>query len=430
MRRLWNLTIVLGVLAAACGAAGAMSAGGAAASTTDNTPIIVGGDGDLTISTGVAQGFEAGIYRFNKAGGLDGRKIDFVGFLDDGFSPQTNLTNAQQLVEDKHVTVVAPFLSEVGAPATGTFLEQNKVPFVGWAVNTAFTTAPAWGYGINGLQINPDAQGLAGGRQLLAYTGNTKTPSKLKVALIAENVAGAISANNALAGAFKYLKATVVYKEAPMAEVGTTNYAPYAQAMIASGANVAFETLDSTDAIGLAAALKAAGFKGLIVNGVTYFPGQLASQPSEAAALNGVIVTDEFPADENYTDATKQAQKDLAAVGYKPYLTSGASVGYWSAIVLEQMLRATLAKENGDAAKVTGATIGATVHGGFTYNDPIAGGIGPEYFPAATTIPTGCSTLLKTVGTKFKQLYPYQCQSSVDISTDQVYNQKTGKTES
>ena len=431
MRRLTALTMVLGVLAATCGAAATATTGAAsAAAGSSTTPIVVGGDGDLTISTGVAQGFQAGIYRFNKAGGLDGRKIKFLGFLDDGFSTQTNLTNAQQLVDNKHVAAVVPFLSEVGSPATGSFLEKSKVPFVGWGVNTAFTTASSWGYGINGLQINPNAQGIAGARQLLAYTKNTKTPGKMKVALIAENIAGAIQANNALAGAFKYVKATVVYKEAPIAVLGTTTYAPYAQAIISSGATVAFETLDSTDAIGLAAALKAAGFKGTIVNGVTYFPGELASQPSEAAALQGVIVDDEFPANENNTPAVKQAQKDLAAIGQKPYLTSGVSVGYWSAILFEQMLRATLAKEGGDASKVTGATIQAATHENFTYTDPIAGGIGTEYFPAATTIPTGCNTTVKTVGTGFKQIAPYQCQSAVDISAQKIYNQKTGQPQS
>jgi ABC-type branched-subunit amino acid transport system substrate-binding protein len=390
-------------------------------------PIVVGGDGDLSISTGVAQGFEAGIYRFNKAGGLDGRKIKFTGFLDDGFSAQTNLTNAQQLVENQHVTVVAPFLSEVGTAATGTFLETSKVPFIGWAVNSAFTTAPSWGFGINGLQVNPNAQGTAGSRQLLAYTGNTSTPSKMKVALIAENIAGAIEANNALAGAMRYVKATVVYKQAPMAVLGTVSYAPYAQAIISSGANVAFETLDSADAVGLAAALKAAGFKGTIVNGVTYFPGQLARQPSEAAALNGVLVADEFPADENNTAAVKQAEKDLEAIGQPPYLVSGVSVGYWSAIALEQLLKATLVKVGGDPNKVTGAAIGATVHGGFTYTDPIAGGIGTEYFPAAESIPTGCATMLKVVGTTYKQFSPYQCDSAVDISAEKLFDQKTGK---
>ena len=59
-------------------------------------PIVVGGDGDLAIAAGVAQGFEAGLERFNKSGGLDGRKIKFLGVLDDGFSAQTNLTNAAE----------------------------------------------------------------------------------------------------------------------------------------------------------------------------------------------------------------------------------------------------------------------------------------------------------------------------------------------
>jgi len=170
-------------------------------------------------------------------------------------------------------------------------------------------------------------------------TGNTKTPSKLKVAFIAENVAPGILANDGGVAVAEYFGLTVVYQGAPIAVLGTTNYAPYAQAIIASGANVAFETLDGTDGVGLAAALKSAGYKGIIVNGVTYLPGTLGSQPSEAAAVNGVYVLDEF-ADENKTPAVAQAKKDLVAVGEEPYLTTGVSEGYWSAIVFEQMLRA------------------------------------------------------------------------------------------
>ena len=149
----------------------------------------------------------------------------------------------------------------------------------------------------------------------------------------------------------------VVYQKAPIAVIGTTNYAPYAQAIIASGANVAFETLDTGDSVGLAAALKAAGFKGPIFNGVTYLPGSLGQSKSQESALDGVYVVNEFPADENNTPAIKQAEKDLAATGQPPYLTSGVSIGYWSAIVLEQMLRATLKSVGGNPNKVTGATI-------------------------------------------------------------------------
>ena len=85
----------------------------APSAATSSTPIIVGGDGDLAINAGVGPGFVAGIYRFNKAGGLDGRKIDYVGFLDDAFSAQTALTNAQELVRGQaRQAFVAPVLSE------------------------------------------------------------------------------------------------------------------------------------------------------------------------------------------------------------------------------------------------------------------------------------------------------------------------------
>src|SRR3984957_11122160 len=103
MRRFLSVATAVGVLAASSGIA-AVAGGGARAgadpAATSTTPIVIGGDGYLAISAGVAQGFEAGIYRFNKAGGLDGRKIKFEGFLDDAFNPSTNLSNAQQLVED------------------------------------------------------------------------------------------------------------------------------------------------------------------------------------------------------------------------------------------------------------------------------------------------------------------------------------------
>jgi ABC-type branched-subunit amino acid transport system substrate-binding protein len=424
-RQLLTAATVVGALAAS----GGFSAGTAAAASS-NAPIVVGGDGDLAISAGVAQGFEAGISRFNKAGGLDGRKIQFTGFLDDAFNPATNLSNAQELVQSKRVMAVVPFSSEVATGSTGSFLAANEVPFIGWSVNAAFETEPKWGLGINGNQGNPEVQGLAGMRQALAATGNTKTPGKAKIAFIGVDTPGGSIANSALAGVAKYAGMKVVYQQAPVPAAGTTSYAPYASALISSGANIVYEVLASAGSVGLAAQLKADNYKGIIINGVTYFPGQLASQPNEESALNGVYVEDEFPADENDTPAVQQAEKDLKAVGQPPDLTSGVAVGYWSAIVFEQMLKATLKAEGGNPAKVTGATLEKTVTSGFTYTDPITGGIGSETFPAAETIPTGCGTLVKTTGTTFKQVTPYQCLGAVNVQTDKVVSQTTGKASS
>jgi ABC-type branched-subunit amino acid transport system substrate-binding protein len=404
----------------------------AGAAAKDTTPIIVGGDGDLSISAGVTQGFEAGIYRFNKAGGLDGRKIEYLGFLDDAFSPATNLTNAQELVNSKHVFAIAPFVGQSAGAATGTFLNQNKVPFLGWSTNAAFDTQPKWGFGINGNQGNPAVQGAGGMLQLLAAQGDLKDPSKMKMALIANDLSGAEIANKSLAGVASAEGIDVVYQKAVIAAVGTTNYAPYAQALIASGANVVYEVLGATDSIGVAAALKAAGFKGIVVNGVTYYQGDMPAQgASTVAALQGVYVEDEFPANQNDTPAVVQGEKDLVATGQNSGMTSGTAVGYWTAIVFEQMLRATLAKEGGNPAKVTGATLQQTVAGSnsWVYTDPITGGIGTETFPAAETLPTGCGTLLKTVGNNFKQLEPYKCYYDINVANGEHLNPQTGKKE-
>jgi ABC-type branched-subunit amino acid transport system substrate-binding protein len=427
MRRLVAVAAAAGVAITSYGVSSALLAGGGASAATSSTPIIIGGDGDVSLAVGIAGGFQAGIYRFNKDGGLDGRKIKFTGFLDDGLSGQTNLTNAHQLVENQHVLAVAPFYSEVATAATGTYLAGAKVPFIGWSTNAAFATQPKWGFGITGQGGNPTVEATSLFTQYLATTGNTKTPGKVKAAIIGVNVPVGVTAVHSTAATAKAIGIKVVYSSAPMPVFGITSYAPYAQALIASGANVVYELLDGPGSVGLAAGLKSAGFKGQIVNSLTYYPNTLASQPNEASALNGVYVSDIFPANENKTPAVKQALKDLVAVGQPPYLTSGTSTGYWSAIMLEQMLQATLKRVGGDPNKVTGAALQKTVTSGYTYTGPIAGGIGTLYFPAAGNIPSGCTTLLRIAGTSYKQIAPYQCLPLVNVVTGKQINPKTGK---
>jgi branched-chain amino acid transport system substrate-binding protein len=401
-----------------------------AAASGDSAPFIIGGDGAVAVAPGTAQGFEAGIYRFNKAGGLDGRKIKFIGFLDDGLSTATDLANAQKLVNEDHVFAVAPVNSQFAGPATGSFLAKSHTPFIGWATSAAYASDAGgkWALPIDGYQVNPSVQGVTEMLQVIAAQGDKSQPSKVKMALIANDVPGAVAVNESYAAAAKSVGIDVVYVKAPIAPEGTTTYAPEAQALESSGANTVYEVVGNTDAVGLAAALKAVNYKGMVVNGVTYFPGQLASQPSEKAALQGVYVATEFPTQNNDTAAVKQAEKDLVATGQSPQLTAGISQGYWTAIVLEQMLRATLARV-GSASKVTSAALEQTVSAGkgWSYKDPIAGGIGTETFPAAYTYPTSCNTLVKTVGNGYTQVEPYQCTYDVNVSTNEKIDPQTGK---
>jgi ABC-type branched-subunit amino acid transport system substrate-binding protein len=398
----------------------------ASGATKSSTPIVVGGDSSLALNPGLSQGFQAGIYRFNKSGGLDGRKIDYVGTLDDGFSPSVSLTNAQQLVEKDHVMVVAPTDTEASSAATGTFLAQQKIPFIGYAAGAPFVAAPKWGWGVNGFLVAGNIQQF-GWNGISALAGHAKSPKDVKIALIGVDLPTAVTGVKELAADAKLNGQTVVYTGNPIPVEGVTNYQPFVQLLVASGANTVYTALGTSQTIGLAAALKQVDWKGFLVSAETYLPGALSQSPSEAEALDGTYVQQGFPSNQDNTPAARQEVKDLEAIGQPPYLQVGTSVGYWSAIVLEQMLRATLKKVGGNPNLVTSATLAKTVNGGFTYTDPIKGGIGTEYFPAEESVPTGCQEFLKTVGTSYKIVVPYNCQPVVNVFTGAIISDKTGK---
>jgi hypothetical protein len=122
-----------------------------------------------------------------------------------------------------------------------------------------------------------------------------------------------------------------------------------------------------------------------------------------------VYVANEFPANQNDTPAVKQAESDLRSVGVSPpYLTTGASVGYWSAKLLISMLEATK-KKVGSASKVTPLAVEQVVNSGYTYKDPLTGGIGTESFPQAERAPIACDTMLQIEGANYVQRVPFRC---------------------
>jgi ABC-type branched-subunit amino acid transport system substrate-binding protein len=397
-----------GLVAAGCGSSHSSSSGSTSGpkSTATGSPILIGGQGDVSSNVGVADGFEARIAAANAAGGIDGRPIKFAGMLDDSLSAQTNLTNSQKLVESNHVVAVAPYISEVCTSSGTGFLERNKTPFIGYATCGGWI-GNHWGIGINGAQDNYHLQGIGGFLQVIKATEHMPSmhvtkPSDVKIAVIGFNTAAGAFATETLSAAAKAAGMHVVYAKAPIPAT-TTNFAPYAQDVIGSGANVAYEITDAPLSVGLSAALKAANFKGFVFNGVTYLPGQLASNPSEEAALNGVGVASEFPVNQDDIPAVKTEEQQLAADGKPANLTTGISIGYWSGDVLVQLLKATAARAG--ASNITGAAMEATAAAGWTYT----GGLGTMTYPAAWTYPTGCSTLVQEEGTGYKLLEPYTC---------------------
>jgi ABC-type branched-subunit amino acid transport system substrate-binding protein len=289
-------------------------------------------------------------------------------------------------------------------------VEKSHTPVVGYGINVGMFVNNPWAFGITG-NYAAGTYSATGAFIQLAQSLHKK-PAQIKLAMISyDGVSGAntlkVAKPAAVAVGYK-----VVYDAGNIPLSGTTNYAPYAQDIIQSGANAVYTGLGISDVVGLMAALKQAGSSIPVENGETYLPGELASQPSEEAALQGAYVYDEWPAAENDTPATRQEEKDLKAIGQPPNLTTGVSTGYWSGEMLISMLQAT-EKRVGSAAKVTPTALKQTVNAGYTFHSAKPGGMGAVSFPEGLKKPNSCSTMLFIKGTKFIPTASYQCVGTV-----------------
>jgi ABC-type branched-subunit amino acid transport system substrate-binding protein len=385
-----------------------------AASAASST-IIIGGQGDLSAFPGIAAGFQARIARFNRDGGLGGRKIKFLGVLDDNETPSTSAMHTQQLVLDDHVFADAPFESEVCESGQGKLLAENQTPFVGLGVCGAWSPTNRWGYAPVGYLANPNVQTNEGDKQIIDVTQKAlhlSAPSKVKLALIGIDDPNTQAVVSALTGVAKGLGATVVYSKGSI-PLTATNYVPYVQAILNSQANSVFEVLGPAGAIGLAAALKDANFTGVVANTVAYFPGQLAKSPSEESALQGTYVTSSWPVEENNSPASRQEIKDLEAIG-QTNLGFGSSAGYWDADMLIEMLQATAAKYG--AANVTPSKV-QQVASHFTYVTQLKGGICPVSYPKSFNAPGLGYTTVQVRGSAYIEQIPLTCGHLVDVGS-------------
>ncbi|OHV62169.1 ABC transporter substrate-binding protein [Pseudofrankia sp. BMG5.36] len=138
-----------------------------------DTSIKIGGLGTLSNSgTSTYQetdlGAQARFARENAAGGVIGRKIDYIGMSDDGLSAQQNADAGKKLAENEKVFAVAPVATSIGAYADS--LCANEVPAFGWAFNNGLCNR-ANTFGITGcllpdkynsIQVGPYVELLAG----------------------------------------------------------------------------------------------------------------------------------------------------------------------------------------------------------------------------------------------------------------------------
>jgi ABC-type branched-subunit amino acid transport system substrate-binding protein len=109
------------------------------------TEIKVGGLGSATGPLAaqyapIEKGARAYFDMINDAGGVNGRKITWVGFRDDATNPSQNVSQSRALVEQDKVFAVVG----VAAPIFpgGEYLAQSGIPTFGWNVNDEWELGP------------------------------------------------------------------------------------------------------------------------------------------------------------------------------------------------------------------------------------------------------------------------------------------------
>jgi hypothetical protein len=395
-------------------AATAAPASSPTASTTSATAASLGPDiaveGVVTLKNhpDADVGFEARVNRFDKAGGLSGRMIRFLGVKDDGLDSNEDLTLVQQMVDHDHVFAVAPVVSEAMLAPSATFLTQAHVPAFGWGTSPAFcalgAAKTAAGLSWDGCQINPAYQSDADLADIEHVTG--LPAAQIKLAVVGQDLDADKSIVGALTGLATGQGMQVVYRSNAMSATGQTDYAPIVQAILAAGPNVVYEVTDFAGSVALAGVLQGTGYTGAIFNRAAYAPATVASQSDVASTLNGVYVEAPYPVNEDAGNpAVAQMQADLRAIGKPPEVDLANAIGYWSADILIQLLQATASR-----GPLTPQAMIDTAAGGWTYHGA-AGGPGDLPFPApGWSEPDGCSTLVQLTGTTYKEVEPYTCR--------------------
>jgi ABC-type branched-subunit amino acid transport system substrate-binding protein len=397
-------------LAAGCATSNEAGGGDAAAGVTGDT-IKIGGILTETSATGYSTGgaelgAKARFERANAEGGVHGRKIEFLGAEDDGMIPDKGAAAARKLVQKEKVFALVP----VSAPQFGgaEFLEQQKVPWVGWA------TGPFWcgktsAFGFNGCLAPRPGQGTQTwwGNQVAAQLGGgagkkvwvqatDSTASKYGVQTISKSFT---AAGFALAGTSAALPA-----QAP-----PQDWSPYVNKIMKSADGKAPDVVVSVMAggkfnSGLYAALKKAGYKGLITDATSYDPKVLAD-PQTLQALEGVYSAPQFePFESNVPEVVKMVADLRRTGGANVVPDQHMATGYWSADVFLAMLQ----KAGKDLTRDSFFKAVQT----FSYENK---GIGRLRLPSGKTESNGCGALVKLDGGKFTIAENLRCYDNTTL---------------
>ncbi|MDP9861070.1 MULTISPECIES: ABC transporter substrate-binding protein [Streptosporangium] len=412
--RLIGLVTAAALTAAGC-AAGQRTAGGAsgaagAAGVTDTT-ITVGGVLTKTSASGYSTkdaeiGARARFQRANEAGGVHGRRIEFVGAEDDGQDAAKGDAAAKKLVQRDKVFALVP----VHAPNFGgaTFLEQQGVPWFGWA------TGPQWcgtrtGFGYNGCLAPKQGAGSQTwwGSQMAELIGGSAGKT---VYIQTTDSSGSKYGGRTIAQSFQAAGFTLAGLNSGLpAAAPPPDWLPYVNKIMTSAGGGPPDLVVSIIAgtkfnTGLYAALKKAGYRGLLSDATSY-DAAILKDPATAQALEGVIAAPMFEPFESQAPEIAQLKADVEKAAPGTALTQHLAIGYWAADIFLKVLEQT-------GRDLTRERFLATANGSFTYENA---GFGRIRYPKDHTEPNGCGALVKLEGGAFKVARNMKCFDNVPL---------------
>jgi hypothetical protein len=410
---------------AACGggSSGDNSSGGSGGGNSNSAEgvtansVTIEGDIVKTSAVGYSQklaelGAKARFQRANDEGGVNGRKINYLGAVDNHLDPSQDLSTIKKVVQQDKAFAVVPLISPVLAQG-GQFLVQNKIPFYGWGITPAYCNTDS-GFGFSGCLVPTTADNEISGASsgLIDKLLGIKDGSGKTVAMISEDSTSGTFGIKVIEAAYVADKWKVTYAKATIpAGSPTTDFTPYAQAILTSNGgkapDVVVHVTTAPNVIGLSNALTRAGFKGPQENAVTYDPSYLAN-PASRAALEGGYVFLQYGSFQGDSSANQQMLKDVQAVdpGQKE-LTQDIAIGYYSAdIFLHHLQKA--GKNLSRAAFLKAANDGSSYE--------VAGGLGKVSYPENHKNSVPCGSLVQISGGKYVEKVPLTCFTNTSLS--------------
>ncbi|MBL7489432.1 ABC transporter substrate-binding protein [Frankia sp. AgB1.9] len=366
-----------------------------------DTSITVEGLGFLTSTTGVSfQGVDVGAkVRFdaaNDAGGINGRRIDFKGVLDDGGQVSRNLAQADVLASRDKAFAAVPVVASSSGYAD--VFCRNTVPYFGWGTNDGFCTS-ALAFGVTGCNYNTAvlANNIAG----LVNAMFPGPSANRTLAIVGQDIDSSRGGVDALARDAEAGGTKVVYAKAQIPASGLADPTALVQAIMTANAgtppDVVYYVTDFGSTLKLIQALKAAGYQGKHLSPI-YDPAL-----SSIKDLDGMYATGSWlPGIDHSNKAANQMVADFAKYAPNQRVSIAALAGYWSADLF--VAAATAAGRD-----LTVNSFLKFLNSGYVHNGD--GAVPETRWPLNHVVPTPCSSLIQLVNGTWKPITQLTCGS-------------------